>query len=280
MSLNQIKNFSKKIKILLFNSPIILLILISFLSQSVNAQDISKNMTEIDLFVKAMNDYNETKLCLEDITKKMKTITLNIGLKIRLRELKRLFKEIETKFLNIQKEINKDIYRKEKIINDIGTLNIYMTKFKKKYNRANQVYFEFEELKSSIAQFLKLFFIILFICVIIVLCIIGISSFFLVKKQRKYYKLKEEVSFSSVQKQIIFNSNNINDKNILQNNSGDKNISDNINIKMKNNFKNKNFETSQKTTEDLKDANNEIIRDQISNSGNKSSSKGELDERK
>ena len=280
MSLNQIKNFSKKIKILLFNSPIILLILISFLSQSVNAQDISKNMTEIDLFVKAMNDYNETKLCLEDITKKMKTITLNIGLKIRLRELKRLFKEIETKFLNIQKEINKDIYRKEKIINDIGTLNIYMTKFKKKYNRANQVYFEFEELKSSIAQFLKLFFIILFICVIIVLCIIGISSFFLVKKQRKYYKLKEEVSFSSVQKQIIFNSNNINDKNILQNNSGDKNISDNINIKMKNNFKNKNFVTSQKTTEDLKDANNEIIRDQISNSGNKSSSKGELDQRK
>ena len=97
--------FSSKIKILLFNSPIILLILISFLSQSVNAQDISKNMTEIDLFVKAMNDYNETKLCLEDITKKMKTITLNIGLKIRLRELKRLFKEIETKFLNIQKEI-------------------------------------------------------------------------------------------------------------------------------------------------------------------------------
>ena len=280
MSLNQIKNFSKKIKILLFNSPIILLILISFLSQSVNAQDISNNMTEIDLFLKAMNDYNETKLCLEDITKKMKTITLNIGLKIRLRELKRLFKEIETKFLNIQKEINKDIYRKEKIINDIGALNIYMTKFKKKYNRANQVYFEFEELKSSIAQFLKLFFIILFICVIIVLCIIGISSFFLVKKQRKYYKLKEEVSFSSVQKQIIFNSNNINDKNILQNNSGDKNISDNINIKMKNNFKNKNFVTSQKTTEDLKDANNETTRDQISNSGNKSSSKGELDQRK
>ena len=280
MSLNQIKNFSKKIKILLFNSPIILLILISFLSQSVNAQDISKNMTEIDLFVKAMNDYNETKLCLEDITKKMKTITLNIGLKIRLRELKRLFKEIETKFLNIQKEINKDIYRKEKIINDIGTLNIYMTKFKKKYNRANQVYYEFEELKSSIAQFLKLFFIILFICVIIVLCIIGISSFFLVKKQRKYYKLKEEVSFSSIQKQIIFNSNNINDKNDLQNNSGDKNISDKININMKNHYKNKNFVISQKTTEDLKDANNEIIRDQISNSGNKSSSKGELDQRK
>ena len=280
MSLNQIKNYSKKIKILLFNSPIILLILLSFLSQSVNAQDISKNMTEIDLFVKAMNDYNETKLCLEDITKKMKTITLNIGLKIRLRELKRLFKEIENKFLNIQKEINKDIYRKEKIINDIGALNIYMTKFKKKYNRANQVYYEFEELKSSIAQFLKLFFIILFICVIIVLCIIGISSFFLVKKQRKYYKLKEEVSFSSIQKQIIFNSNNINDKNDLQNNSGDKNISDKININMKNHYKNKNFVISQKTTEDLKDANNEIIRDQISNSGNKSSSKGELDQRK
>ena len=155
-----------------------------------------------------------------------------------------------------------------------------MTKFKKKYNRANQVYYEFEELKSSIAQFLKLFFIILFICVIIVLCIIGISSFFLVKKQRKYYKLKEEVSFSSIQKQIIFNSNNINDKNDLQNNSGDKNISDKININMKNHYKNKNFVISQKTTEDLKDANNEIIRDQISNSGNKSSSKGELDQRK
>ena len=275
MSLNQNKDFSKKIKIILFNLPI-LLILISFLSQSVNAQDISNNMTEIDLFLKAMNDYNETKLCLEDITKKMKTITLNIGLKVRLRELKRLFKEIENKFINIKEEINKDIYRKDKIINDISTLNIYMKKFKKKYNRTNQVYYEFEELKSSISQFLKLFFIILFICVIIVLCIIGISSFFLVKNQRKYYKLKEEVSFSSIQKQIIFNSNNINDKNYIENNSGDKNISDKIRVQK--NFKNNNFVISQKTTEDLK--NNVIISEQISNSGNKSSSKGELDQRK
>ena len=275
MSLNQNKDFSKKIKIILFNLPI-LLILISFLSQSVNAQDISNNMTEIDLFLKAMNDYNETKLCLEDITKKMKTITLNIGLKVRLRELKRLFKQIEEKFINIQEEINKDIYRKEKIINDIGTLNIYMKKFKKKYNRTNQVYYEFEELKSSIAQFLKLFFIILSICVIIVLCIIGISSFFVMKNQRKYYKLKEEVSFSSIQKQIIFNSNNINEKNFVDNNSGDKNISGKISVK--NNFKNNNFVISQKTSEDLKNPSDEIIRERVLNGGNKSSSKGELDQ--
>ena len=277
MSLNQIKNYSKNIKILLYNFPILLLILVSYLPQPVYSQDISNNnMTEIDLYIKALNDYNETKLFLADIIKKMKKISFNIGLKIRLRELKKLFKEIEKKFSNIQKEINKDIYKKEKIVNDIGILNIYTKKFKTKYNRTNQVYYEFEDLKKSILQFLKIFFIILSICVIIVLCIIGISSFFVMKKQKKYYKLKEELSFSSVQKPINFKSSNFNPKNNLkQKSSEDKNNSDsNIN---RNNFNNNNLIISQKEGEDIKDSN--IIREQIINE-NKSTSKGELEKRK
>lgn len=277
MSLYEIRNFSKKIKILLFNSPL-LLILVSFLSQPVSSQGIYSNMTEVDLFVKALNDFNETKFYLEDLTKKMETITLNIGLRIRFRQIKRLFKDIEKKVTYIKGEINKDIYNKEIIINEIESLNIYMNKFKNKYIRTNQLYYEFEELKTNSLHFLKLFFIILFICVIIILIIIGISSFLVVKSQkRKYYKLKEEHSYTSEKRDIIINNNNIIDKNYGQNNSGDKNI---INDKINTNKKNLNFVVSQKTGDNLKEPNNEIIREQIIENENKSTSKGELEKRK
>ena len=99
----------------------------------------------------------------------------------------------------IQEELNKDKYDKEKIIENIKTLNENIKKFNIKYKTANNLYYEFEKLKISFLNFVKLFFIILLIVVIVVLSIIGIASFFVIKSQRKYYILKEEISLHDEQ---------------------------------------------------------------------------------
>ena len=104
------------------------------------AEQLHFSVSTVRRSIKALNDFNETKLCFDDITKKMKAIRFNIILRVRFREMKRLFKDIEKKVSYIKEEINKDIYKKEKIINEIESLNIYMNKFKNKYNKANELY--------------------------------------------------------------------------------------------------------------------------------------------
>ena len=164
-----------------------------------------------------MLNFNNTQKYIEDITKKMKDITLNILLRIRFRALKRMYNNIELKVLEMQKELSKENYDSKKIIDEIDLLDKNIDKFEKKYNKTNSLYYEFEQVKHSFSNFIKLFFIILSISVLIILCIIGIASYFVVKNQRKYYKLKEEISFNSYQKQMNKKTsiNRINEKEIF-----------------------------------------------------------------
>ena len=192
MTLNNHQSFTKNFKFSIFKLPLLIL-LISCLLQISNSQEIS------EVYEKALIEYNKTKTYLEDLTKKMKDITMNIVLRIRFREIKRVYNNIEIKIKEIQEELNKDKYDKEKIIENIKTLNENIKKFNIKYKTANNLYYEFEKLKISFLNFVKLFFIILLIVVIVVLSIIGIASFFVIKSQRKYYILKEEISLHDEQ---------------------------------------------------------------------------------
>ena len=207
----------KKNKKYFFIQTQLILLFVSFFISNIQSQKVETNPNE--KFNNTLYNYNNTKLYLDDFKKKMKDITLNIFLRVRFRELKRIHKNIELKILEIQEQLSKENYDNKQIIDKINLLDEDIKKFEKKYNKANKVYYEFEKVKSGFSEFFKLFFIILFICVVIVFCIIGIASYYVMKNQRKYYKLKEEVSFNTYQREmnkVINNNNNrIKDKDIL-----------------------------------------------------------------
>ena len=111
-----------------------------------------------------------------------------------------LYENIEQKYIFIKEELTKEKYDKQQLMNEIELLSENMKNFKKKYNSINESYNNFEDIKESLSNFIKLFFIVLFIIIVVVLILIGIGSFFVIKSQRKYYKLQEEVSFRNIPK--------------------------------------------------------------------------------
>ena len=163
----------------------------------------------------------------------MKDITMNIVLRIRFREINRIYNNIELKIKEIKEELSKDTVDQEKIIEDIKILNQNINKFNEKYKIANNLYYECEKLKESFSNFVKLFFTILLIVIIVVLSIIGIVSYFVVKSQRKYYILKEEISYSEAQKEKRTRNNlpPVNDNNGLNKESTEDLTENNNNLR-------------------------------------------------
>ena len=189
------------------------ILILFLLIQYASSQNISSNASEFTLFNQSMVKYNDTKKQFDDITNKMKNINYNILLKIRYKELERYYKTVETKFVEIQKELKETNYEKEKVRNNIKLLDNDIHTFEKKYKATRSLYFEFERTKAYLLHFLKIFFICLFVAVIIIMAIVGIVSFFVVRNQRRYYKLQEEYSFNTDQKELDKDSINTNDIN-------------------------------------------------------------------
>ena len=189
------------------------ILILFLLIQYASSQNISSNASEFTLFNQSMVKYNDTKKQFDDITNKMKNINYNILLKIRYKELERYYKTVETKFVEIQKELKETNYEKEKVRNNIKLLDRDIHTFEKKYKATRSLYFEFERTKAYLLHFLKIFFICLFVAVIIIMAIVGIVSFFVVRNQRRYYKLQEEYSFNTDQKELDKDSINTNDIN-------------------------------------------------------------------
>ena len=236
-----------KLKILLIS-----LIFFVFLLQTANSQEIFKNSIEMEKFNTISEDFNNTKQYYNNIRKKMENITMNIILKISLRQLNRLYENIEKKYIFIKQELTKEKYDNQQLMNEIELLSENMKNFKKKYYSINESYNNFEDIKESLSNFIKLFFIVLFIIIVVVLTIIGIGSFFVIKSQRKYYKLQEEVSFRNIAK------------------ATEKHEKIDVNIKnhnLKNDYRfkqNYNRFKPEKSTEDLENDSNEInARDNI-----------------
>ena len=233
----QIKLINSKIKMYIFHNyhkykkdkknlsflPYILIL--AFLIQYINSsENKSLDSSEFEMFNQSMNKYNDTKLYFDDITKKMKNINFNVILKIKYNELKRYYQNIETQIVEIQNELKGTNYQREKVIKNINLLDDNMNVFEKKYNTTKKSYYEFEKVKDLIKHFLKIFFICLLVSIIIIMAIIAIVSYFVVKNQRRYYQLQEEYSVNTDEKELNKKTNdvnNINGKDIIQN---DKNI--------------------------------------------------------
>lgn len=178
------------------------ILILFLLIQNVSSQNISSDASEIELFNLSIYKYNDTKREFEYMTNKMKNIDYNILLKIRFKELERCYKTVKTKFGEIQKELNEPNYDKENVKNNIKLLDSDFHVFDKKYKATRSLYFEFERTKAYLYHFFKIFFICLFVAVIIIMAIVGIVSFFVIRSQRRYYKLQEEYSFNTDQKDL------------------------------------------------------------------------------
>ena len=182
-------------KNLLYQSPIILIVL-SFLISNIYSQEIQKNITKIEMFNETLTKYNQSLLYFDDMSKKMEKITMNIVLKLKFKGLIRDKKSLEQDISKIKEKIDKKDNDNQTIIEGINSVNQDIKYFNHKYNKINQLYNQYENVKESFSNFIKVFFIVLFIIVVIALSLIGIISFFVVKNQRKYYKLQEEVTIS------------------------------------------------------------------------------------
>ena len=229
----QIKLINSKIKMYIFHNyhkykkdkknlsflPYILIL--TFLIQYINSsENKSLDLSELEMFNHSMNKYNDTKIYFEDITKKIKNINFNILLKIKYNELKRYYQNIEAQIGEIQNELNDTNYEREKIIKNINLLDDNMDIFEKKYKTTKFSYFEYEKAKNFIKNFLKIFFICLLVSILVIMAIIAIVSYFVVKNQRRYYKLQEEYTFNTDEKELNKKTNdinNINEKDIAQN---------------------------------------------------------------
>lgn len=188
----------KNYKNLLFQWSLILIILSSLISNIHSQQVTQTNETEFEMFNKTLTNFNQSLLLFDDIAQKMVNITMNIVLRVRFKALKRNKNNLQQAISKIEEELNKDKYNSQKIIVDIKSLNKDIKNFDGKYKKLNELYLEFESLKEFFSNFFKVFFIILLIVVLIVISLIGIVSFFVIKKQKKYYKLQEEISVNDL----------------------------------------------------------------------------------
>ena len=215
---NHLKVFDKKNHFFLFYTPLIL-VFFTFLFQATNSQEIFQNSIDTKQFNTVLDEYNTTKIYFNDLQKKMEKITMNIVLRIRFKNINRLYDKIEKKLLYIKGELKKDKYDNIQIKKDIDLLNQNMNLFKKKYNEFNNAYYDFDIIKKTILSFIKLFFIIIIIIIIVALILIGVGTFFVIKSQKKYYRLKEEYSITNEPKiesndeKINVNKNHHNIKN-------------------------------------------------------------------
>jgi predicted PurR-regulated permease PerM len=165
----------------------------SFLLKIIKAQEIILS-EEKQLLNNCSNYFNKTQAEYQELREKMQFVKYNIFLRARYRDVNKIRDIIEKQISKIQETINTNKYDKNAVINEIKELNVNIERFEKKCNKAINIYNYNKKLGEIIVDFLKVFFTTMFIIIIIGLIVIGIVSFFVIKRQRKYYKLKEEIS--------------------------------------------------------------------------------------
>ena len=133
------------------------------------------------------------------VTKKINTTQYNVILKMKYYEIKKKYEAMSKTISLLGKLISENNWNKEnenKFDKEIGNFENNSREFNLLYNGFNKSFFRFQNTYKEIKKFLKTFFIILFIVIFIVLVSTIIISYFVIRRQRKYYQLKEEVIFN------------------------------------------------------------------------------------
>ena len=177
-------------------------ILLSLLPREVFAQTIHKNIIILNTFNESLSKYNETYIKFEDMSPKFDKIKFNFFLKVQINNLKNLNKDINVKISDIKNKLSNNNYDKNKL------------NFEKKFNTTIKIYDRSENAKLIFGKFIKIILISISIGIAVFIIIVFIITFIVVKRQRKYYILKEEVSIEQER-----NTRNVNIINKKDNNS-------------------------------------------------------------
>lgn len=160
------------------------------LPQKIFSQTIQNNALE-SILNKCLNEYNKTNIKLDEIIPKLKTIKFNIILKIYFSQLKNINKRFKYDISKMEKYLNE---KNDKKFFETNNCDEYYEKFENKYNKTIKIYYKFEKLKNGLSKFFKIFFISIFIGIAIFSIFVLIISIIVIKKQKKYYILQEEVT--------------------------------------------------------------------------------------
>ena len=195
-------NYNKNFFIL---SIIILLVsLPSTILSQINQTQI--NISEIEIF-ESFNKYNQTNSKLEKLLPLFQKIKFNFIIKISFSKLIHLKNKIDTQIINIQKKLDENKSNKNKYNLEIGELFENLKIYDKKYNELIDSYNRFENIKNKIKNCFIIFFISVFVGIIIFAIFITIITIIVIKKQKKYYALQEEVTIEDGKEVDIKNDN-------------------------------------------------------------------------
>ena len=195
-----------------FNLNIYTIILITFFIilfsiKDIKSQEIQNHEELKRLFSNSLFMFNKTEIRYQEISVKMKNIKYNIFLKLRYKNLKRKHNKINTMISNIKGKIDINKYDLKQINEDIYQLDIKIENFGKKCEKAIEVYQKAEQTKKIFLNIIKVFFFTLIITIVVVMIIIGIVSIFIIRRQKKYHALEEEMSNSNIEINVGNNYN-------------------------------------------------------------------------
>ena len=182
---------------------LIILLFISFplliLSQT-NQNQIS-TISKKELY-NGINKYNQTNAKLDKLLPTFQKIKFNFIIKLSFWKLIHMKNKIDNEIIDIQKKIDKN--------KDIGRLSENLKKYERKYNQLIDMYNRFENIKKSVKNFIIIFFISIFTGIIIFAIFLTFITIIVMKRQKKYYKLHEEVTLEDGREVNI--KNDIKDK--------------------------------------------------------------------
>ena len=164
----------------------------------INCHDLAKNNTHNETFSKYNTTFNnEIKQKFSIITFKINTIKYNVILKMKYYDIKIIYESISKTISLLETLMIENNWNEEnenKFNNEIKNFETYSIKFNSFYNDFNNRAADYKILYQELIKFIKIFFTVLFIISLIILVSSIVISFFVIRRQRRYYRLNEEVS--------------------------------------------------------------------------------------
>ena len=182
----------------LFQNIIITSFLFFYLYAQINCQVLTQNNIYNKNFLKYNATFNtEIKQKLSIVTNKMTKVKYNVVLKMKYYEINTIYEAIAKSISLLEQlisENNWDQDNENKFSNEVKNFEKNSIQFNSLYNDFNKLSSDYTKLYQDVKKFLKIFFTVLFIiCFLILISAIAIS-FFVLHRQRRYYRLNEEVS--------------------------------------------------------------------------------------
>jgi len=160
-----------------------LILFISLLSLIQSQDNQESKLKEIEQNISQINSL------YQNITEKMTDIKYNIILKLRYKSLARKKDKVEKQLNKIKSSGTISEY-------SLAELREYVYSYSKSYRKVQKLFDTFENLKNTIINIIKIFFLTLIITVIVVIIISALIYLYIVRKRKSYDILHEEMSHS------------------------------------------------------------------------------------